>query len=297
MADLDHFVAWFVEQLVRFGSSFHRSGFTPERPFRNLVFGYKFDQVGHHPLAHCGGGCGVDAGQPMAEPVDGSLEARVLASHCFPAGHQSAQEVVGDDVDKQFAPDHGGAATGEHGHAEGGLEIVDEQLHLPARQVEGADFRCGHFLQIKHGACELEFARPEAGSGIHGDGHDPYRDAVWHFGVVGSGHPFRPDVGFPPAFQPVALAELGGTGVGFADGVDPHDDLNAPLPEEIQGEPAAEAAVRHDGVTGTHMPPELAAEVALAAAERGGGRIDPNPGGEIEEPNEAHDGEAAALFL
>ena len=233
----------------------------------------------------------------MVEPVDGSLEARVPALRRFPAVHQGPQEVVGDDADEEFAPDHSRAAAGQHRHAEGGLEIVDEQLHLPAVQVEGADPRCGHPIGIGHGAREVDLRCPEPGSGIHGDAHDAYGDAVGHARIVGGGHPFRPDVGFLPALDPVALAEPRGAGIGLAPRVCPHDDLHTALFEEIQREPAAEAAVRHDGVTGPDMPPELAAEVALAAAERGGGRVDPDPGGQVKQADEAHDGEAAAFLL
>ncbi len=76
--------------------------------------------------------------------------------------------------------------------------------------------RCGHLFWIEHGGSEGDLRRPEPGSGIHGDGHDAYRDAVGHFGVVGGSYPFRPGVGFSPAFHPVALAEFGGTRIGFA---------------------------------------------------------------------------------
>jgi hypothetical protein len=163
VADLDHFVAGLIEQLVGFGPSFHRPRLPPEWPFGNLVFGDKLDQVGDQSLAEFCGACREDNRQPVVEPVDGPLEARVPASRGFPAVHQGAQEVVGDDADDEFAPDHGRAAAGEHGHSEGGFEIVDEQLHLPAIRVEGAGFLRGHPPGIGHGACEVDLRRPEPG--------------------------------------------------------------------------------------------------------------------------------------
>ncbi len=70
-----------------------------EGSFGNLILGNHFDKVGDQLFSEFCGGCAENGGQPVVEPVDGSLEAGVLTSHRFPAGHQCAQKVVGDDVD------------------------------------------------------------------------------------------------------------------------------------------------------------------------------------------------------
>jgi hypothetical protein len=57
--------------------------------------------------------------------------------------------------------------------------------------------------------------------------------------------------------------------------------------KEIEGKPATKAAVCHDGIASSNMFPELAAEVALAAAKRSGCRADPYSGGKIEQAGRA----------
>ena len=147
--------------------------------------------------------------------------------------------------------------------------------------MECPDLRRAHFLGIKHRARDLEFRGPEPGHWIGGYRHNAHRDALGHACVDTWRDPFRPDVGLPPALQAISPPESCGTWIGLAIGVLAHDDLYPSLVEVIQGEPAAEAAVCDDGVAAPEMLPELAAEVALAAAKRSGRRADPYPGGKI----------------
>ena len=80
---------------------------------------------------------------PGARQLDGVLEAQLpwqAAAVRSGPGHQQADQVVGEQVHRQFLFDHGWAAAAEHVHAEGGLDAAQIELDVPAAAVQRIEF-------------------------------------------------------------------------------------------------------------------------------------------------------------
>src|SRR5664279_6194661 len=58
-------------------------------------------------------------------------------------GHDSADQVVGDEMHEHFAVEQGRAQTTELLHLHGGFDVPEEQLDRPAPQVELGQFGGG----------------------------------------------------------------------------------------------------------------------------------------------------------
>src|ERR1019366_6730329 len=58
-------------------------------------------------------------------------------------GHDSADQVVGDEMHEHFAAEQRRAQTTEHLHLHGGFDVPEEQLDRPAPEVELGQFGGG----------------------------------------------------------------------------------------------------------------------------------------------------------
>lgn len=89
---------------------------------------------------------GVDRVRPLAQGIHGALEADPFERDMIEGGgllHQAPDEVVGDGVHGDLLADHGGGLAVEHVHAEGDLDVAEEEFDGPAPQVEPGDFLGG----------------------------------------------------------------------------------------------------------------------------------------------------------
>ena len=141
------------EELVVFGSSFERAGFLAEGADVQDVFGAGVEKLIVELLfqARFSGDSAksfVTAGQGVLGGTDAHF---VDLFPCFVRGflHGGAQQVVGNDHHFERLVRHVGSLDGEVFHAEGGLEIAEFDLDLPAFHVEVGDFFGGVFHGIQ----------------------------------------------------------------------------------------------------------------------------------------------------
>ena len=79
--------------------------------------------------------------------------------------HEGADEIVGDGMHDDFLADHVGCLATENIHAEGDLDVAEEQFDGPAAQVEFGDFIGRVADRVGEGGDDDEGLGTEAGDG------------------------------------------------------------------------------------------------------------------------------------
>ena len=77
---------------------------------------------------------------PVADGIQGALEADLIERRTFLPGtlkHETADKVVGDGVEKEFAADHVRGEAAHGGGVHGGFDVIEIELHFPTPHVEG----------------------------------------------------------------------------------------------------------------------------------------------------------------
>jgi len=87
--------------------------------------------------------------------LNGSLETD--AAHwnpLVPCGlvHESAGAVVGNEVHQNFFANHFRGFAAQHIHAEGDLDLAEEQFDIPAPEIEFSQFGSGIGHGVKQGS-------------------------------------------------------------------------------------------------------------------------------------------------
>ena len=132
MGDDVHLVSWLGEELIGFGPSFFGARLGSVGSMGNEVPGeaaqHVVDEFGLFAGRVVGG---VDGLGPVAQGVERAFEADAIQRNMVQMRgllHESAHQVVGDQMDLEFLLDHAWALAAQHIEAEGGLDLGEVDL-------------------------------------------------------------------------------------------------------------------------------------------------------------------------
>ena len=179
MGEISHQVARFSEEMIVFGSSFDGARFGSVGAKRKAIRGEGMKQGAKEVTAESDvGGDEGQMGRPLAQGVAGSFEAEAVEISGVEEGgfeHESADEVVSDEVHVEFAANHIGAETPQHVQVQDRFDVPEEELHLPAAAIEFGEGVSGEALGIEQRGRQKEDTSSEARDGDtdseHADGN------------------------------------------------------------------------------------------------------------------------------
>ena len=186
-------VSWLGQALVVFGASFDGPWFGAVGPIGKAVSGETFEQGIEKlsPPSRADAGAGHD-GRPLPDPGDGSLEGDTLERSIVSRGgfkHERSNEVVRNLIHGQLFVNHLGSLAAKNVHAEGGLDVAQEEFGQPASPVE--------FDKGVLGKCPRIEQCGDNGNGLGSESRDlnaemylPQRKAVPHGAPCGRVDPF-----------------------------------------------------------------------------------------------------------
>src|SRR3989344_7321601 len=111
--------------------------------------------------------------------------------------HEQADQVVSEQVHPQFLLDHRRRLATEHFHAEGGLDVAQVQLHVPAAPVQLGQRALSDPAMIEH----------RGDQDLPVDLHFSYGDLIWVRFVLRRCHPLGPRLRLRPAYEVIALTQ------------------------------------------------------------------------------------------
>jgi len=241
-----------------------------------------------------------EGGAVVAHGIDAAFEAQALQGRVMTAGaleHEGANEIVANQVHEELLLHHGRALAAQVFHLEDRFEVAKEEFHAPALQEELGDFGGGIFFRVQQRGDQDQFAGAKTLGGAthpdHAQGQD-FRQAGPKPGAQSAGALG----GFFPGDQPVAgsqimaLAKVLGAGLVHA-----HDGVDAPVPKTGQRAVVAEVTVGQKHVARLEEMPEPAEEAQFGVVITAGDNPDQAAGGQGEQADQSHDGEAAAGLL
>ena len=127
-----HFMPGFGEELICLGSSFFGAGFGSAGAVRHEIAGDGLKHAGDEFGLFAGRVVGgVDGLGPVAQGVERAFEADAIQRNMVQMRgllHESAHQVVGDQMDLEFLLDHAWALAAQHIEAEGGLDLGEVDL-------------------------------------------------------------------------------------------------------------------------------------------------------------------------
>ncbi len=292
-------MAWAGEELVGFGSAFDDSGLGAVGAVGEEVSGDEAEDMASEG-GRAARAMGVEEPGGLLEEVDGSFEAEGVCGAVVRGSgleKQGTDEVVGDEVHGQLAPDHGGALAAQSVHAHGGLDVSEVEFDLPALTEELGERLGWETLGIEECGDEADVTGAEAR-----DGNSEAelaqaqlaRQALEEvFGQGGSG--LRGSL--PDDEMVVASEAFGGLGGLRSPLMEAKDHVHSALGELGDGGEGTEGAVCEHHVSGPEEAPEAAEQAAVVNAERTSHGGQGRAGSQAEQSAHPHDGEAAAGLL
>ena len=208
--------------------------------------------------------------------------------------HRQADEVVGDQVHRQFLVDHRGGLAAQEVHAHRGLDVAEKQLGLPAAAVEVGEGFGGERDRIEKSRDDGDRLDAEAfDADAEGDFAQPDRFGQ---GIPdGLVRPARAGLGLEPEDEQVSRAEgFEGDSSDGAVRLSAHDAVHAALLEKEELGIAAEPAVGQNDIAGLEQVPERTEKLAFADVQGALGHFDQHAGAQAEQGHDAHDRKRAA---
>lgn len=201
----------FGHQWVRFRSSFSDSWLGSMGTEWEQIACERFEEFDDPLLVHLGPFVGIgEEVLPLPEGIDGALEADPfygsVEADCGML-HETSDEVVSDGMHSDFLADHFRALASKHVHAEGGLDMAEEEFDLPSAQVECGELGGRIFDGVGKGRDHDEGSGSKAGD-LDRDEDLSEAKCRGQFLPLGYGTTLRPAFGFLPADQSVAVSEL-----------------------------------------------------------------------------------------
>jgi len=245
-------------------------------------------------------GADIDGLGPVAQGVEAALEADAFQRDVMEMRgllHESAHEVVGDQMDVEFLLDHGRALAAQDIEAEGGLDLGEVEFDVPTLRVEFADGVGG----IEHGI-------DERGGDEHGAGAEPlcgdHRADEAHGQLLRQTRELvlAPDFGTVLRLGPddQAVPEVQTTPepkIAFAQLVQAHHRVDSPVMQRCPRSVGAKGAVGQDDVSLFELGPELAKEGAVVGVCPPDDMFQERPAGQGKEPCHLHHREPATRLL
>jgi hypothetical protein len=246
-----------------------------------------------------GRGLGQD-GRPRAQGVEGSFEAEAGGVRVVEVGgaeHEGPNEVIGDEVHPELAADHGGGLATKDIGAESGFDVPEEELGAPAAEVEVGEGGLGVSLGVQEGGGQEDSTGAKAGS-ADADFEFTHEERVRQGAEQGGRAPLGTAKGFGAWHDRVAEAQsLAGFDVGFASLVEAEDGVDAASVKPCDVQEAAEGAVAEGDIAGAKESPQATQEGRLVEMKGGGHGGKDRAGGQGEQGDHPHDGEAASGLL
>ena len=173
-----HLVSGFGEKLIVFRSSFFSAGLCPAWTQGERIGGDGFQHASDKfSLFARGGTGGMDGGGPVAQGIEGTLEADALQGNVVEMSgllHEGAHEVVGDQMDLEFLVDHARALAAQDVELEDGLDLGKVEFDGPAPGVEFANGVGGIKRRVRQGGGKQDETGAEPRR-LDDDADQPYR--------------------------------------------------------------------------------------------------------------------------
>jgi len=294
-------VSWPSHEAVVFGTSFSDARLGPLWSVRDRIFGDDLEQlIEEATLFSWLGMRGIECVSPLAEGIDGSLEAKtgdVDIIECGRLLHESADQVIGDDMQCDFLANHLGSAAAKHVHAEGDLDVAKEQLDTPAAEIKlGQLFgricdgigQCGdddNGLRPKAGDIDLNVKHSQS-KRLGNCLPFAFGNMLWASDRLGPG-----DEAILGA-EALAFSEVGGPGF-----MDAHNRINTLELQLGDGQVGTEATIGERDVAFVKEPVLLAEEATFVDMLITLCQIQECPAGKAEATDQFRGGEPAAVGL
>lgn len=289
-----------IESWIRFGAALDGAWLASSGTVWNLVQGQVFEEVGEESQAQARASGLCQGLRESTGAGEGAGETEAMAGNAVLAGaleHQTADEVVNEEVLAQLALDGGGVLAAQVVHLEGGLEVAQAQFHLPAAQEELGEGAEGVAHLLEQGGDEDHFAGAQARV-VDAAANEPQGQFGGEPGPEFGGDGARLEGGLAPAHEALVAPEpLAAAEVAALVAPGPHDGVKPVVEAEGEDPPGAEASIAQQDVVRIEVIPELVEELEFVAAPGPGGPGGEEACGEAEEPRQPQDGETAARAL
>ena len=154
------------EILIGFGTAFEDPRFAASGPPGQKVGGAEDEHFPESFLTGPRAPLGGDGVLPVADGVEGAFEAQLVERGAVLPGaleQDAPDQVVGDGVQEQFAPDHARSQAAHARSLHGGFDVVEVELDPPAARLEGGEGFHGPEHGVEQGGDEQEGLGAKAG--------------------------------------------------------------------------------------------------------------------------------------
>ena len=154
-------------------------------------------------------GGGVDGVGPLTQGIHGAFEAKPFDWHVVKGGgllHEGADEIVGNGMHDDLLADHGRGLTTQHVHAQGALDVTEEQFDGPSAKIKLGELLGGISDGISESGDQDDGLSSEARNG-YGDVKESQCERVGKAAPVGEGAALWALFGLLPGNQAVHRAE------------------------------------------------------------------------------------------